>query len=47
MHSIAWVRRYHDARVFCYVSGHGPRAFGDRRFRKVLSRGIRWAAGKT
>jgi hypothetical protein len=46
MKTIAWTRRYKNARVFCYVLGHDNHAWGDPNFRTVLTRGIQWAAGK-
>ncbi len=46
MKTIAWTRRYKNARVFCYVLGHDNQAWTDSNFRTVLTRGIQWAAGK-
>ena len=46
MKSIAWTRRYRNARVFCFQSGHDHHAYANPNFRQVLSRGIRWAAGR-
>ena len=46
MRTIAWTRRFRDARVFCYQSGHDRTAFDDEGFRTVLTRGIQWAAGR-
>ena len=44
MRTIAWTRRYGNARVFCYALGHDDQAWSDPNFRHVLARGIQWAA---
>jgi uncharacterized protein len=44
MRTIAWTRRYRNARVFCFESGHDNQAWSNPGFRQVLARGIRWAA---
>ncbi|MDE2777500.1 MAG: ThuA domain-containing protein [Chloroflexota bacterium] len=46
MRSIAWTRRYKHARVFCFQSGHDHNAYENPNFRRVISRGIQWAAGR-
>ena len=46
MRSIAWTRRYKNARVFCFQSGHDHNAYENPNFRLVVSRGIQWAAGR-
>lgn len=46
MGTLGWTRTYGNARVFCYVAGHDAQAYTNASFRTVLSRGIRWAAGK-
>ena len=46
MRSIAWARRYKNARVFCFQSGHDHNAYENPNFRRVVSRGIQWAAGR-
>jgi len=46
MRSIAWTRRYKHARVFCFQSGHVHNAYENPNFRRVISRGIQWAAGR-
>jgi len=46
MRSIAWTRRYKNARVFCFQSGHDHNAYENPNFRRVISRGIQWAAGR-
>ena len=43
--NIAWVRRYRDSRVFCYASGHDDQTYSHEGFRRILLRGLRWAAG--
>ncbi len=45
MRAIAWTRRFRNARVLCYQSGHDNRVYADPGFRTVLGRGIRWCAG--
>jgi len=42
--TIAWVRTYKNARVFCFQAGHDDQAFSDPNFRTVVGRGIRWVA---
>lgn len=44
--TIAWTRRYRNAPVFCYASGHGSDTYGNRNFRTVVERGIGWLAGQ-
>lgn len=44
MKTIAWVRKYGDARVFCYESGHDNKAYTNENFLKVLHNAIRWCA---
>lgn len=44
--NIAWVRQFKNSRVFCYASGHDNCAYGDANFRKLLSQGLAWAAGR-
>ncbi len=44
MKTIAWVRNYKAARVFCCESGHDDRTWSNPNFRTVLTRGIKWAA---
>ncbi len=40
---IAWVRPYDDMRV-CYIQlGHGPEAYANPSFRKLVAQAIRWA----
>jgi len=46
MKTIAWTRKYKNARIFCYQSGHDNRAFSDPQFRTVVAQGIRWLAGR-
>lgn len=46
MRSIAWTRRYKNARVFCFQSGHDHQAYANENFRRVISRGLQWAAGR-
>ncbi len=44
IHSLAWVRVYRSARVFCLQSGHDRQAYENQNFRTVLRNGIFWAA---
>lgn len=44
--AIAWTRRYRNAKVFCYQSGHDRAAYEDPHFRAVLARGILWTCGE-
>lgn len=46
MKSIAWTRRYRNARVFCFQSGHDHHAYANPNFRLVIGRGIQWVAGR-
>jgi hypothetical protein len=46
MKTIAWTRRYRQARVFCYQAGHDNRTWVDPNFREVLRRGICWTTGR-
>ena len=40
--TVGWTRRYRQARVFCFQSGHGQVTYADPNFRAVLANGIRW-----
>jgi hypothetical protein len=44
MRTLAWTRRYRNARVLCYESGHDNQTWTNPGFRAVLTRGILWAA---
>ena len=46
MRTLAWVRAFGKARVFCLSLGHDNRAYADPNFRTVVGRGIRWLAGR-
>ena len=46
MKNVGWVRKYRNSRVFCFASGHDNEAYSNPQFREVLTRGIRWVAGK-
>jgi trehalose utilization protein len=43
--NLAWVRQYKNSRVFCYASGHDNRVYADENYRKIVYRGLHWAAG--
>lgn len=43
---LCWVRRYGEGKV-CYIqSGHGPEAYANENYRRLVSRAIRWSAGR-
>jgi type 1 glutamine amidotransferase len=44
--SIAWVHEYGKSRVFYFQLGHDSQAWKNPAYPEILSRGIRWAAGK-
>lgn len=46
MKHIAWTRPYRNSRVFCLQSGHDNATWAVLNFRKILSRGIQWCAGR-
>lgn len=42
---LAWVREYRKSRV-CFIQlGHGPQAFVDANYQRLLSQAIQWTAG--
>ena len=42
---LCWVRKYKNARV-CYIQlGHGPSAYQDENYRKLVKRAIKYSAG--
>lgn len=43
---IAWVKTYRNSRVCTIQLGHGPEAFGNPNYRKLIAQAIRWTAGK-
>lgn len=46
MKTIAWTKQYKNARVLCFQSGHDNQAYANQNFRKFISRGIKWLAGR-
>ena len=46
MKVIGWIRTYRNSRVFCFQSGHDNKTYSVPQFRDVLTRGIRWVAGR-
>lgn len=44
--TLAWTRKYRNAPVFCYASGHGTDTYADPNFRRVLAQGIHWLAAQ-
>jgi len=45
-HNVAWVTHSGSSRVFYLMFGHGPSAWKNPNYQKLLVRGIRWTAGK-
>jgi type 1 glutamine amidotransferase len=43
---LAWAHQYGKARVFGYPSGHDARVWTNESFKRLMGRGIRWAAGQ-
>jgi hypothetical protein len=46
MEAIAWIRKYRNAAVFCFQSGHDMETYSVPQFREILYRGIKWVAGR-
>jgi uncharacterized protein len=46
MRTIAWTRRYKNAKVLCYQAGHDNRTWVNPSFRQVVAQGIYWAANR-
>jgi len=45
MRTLAWTRRFGNARVFCLALGHDAQAYGNPSFRAVVGQAIAWLAG--
>lgn len=45
-HNVAWVTHFGNSRVFYLMFGHGPSAWENPSYQKILIRGIRWVAGR-
>ena len=43
---LAWTRREKKSRMVYIQPGHGPEAFGDAHYRRLIAQTIEWAAGK-
>lgn len=43
---LAWVKQYSKSRVFYFMLGHGPSAWQNPNYAKILGNGIHWAAGR-
>ena len=44
--TIGWTRQYGNSRV-CFIQlGHGPDAYENKNYRKLVSNAIKWSAGK-
>ena len=46
MNTLAWARKFREARVFCFQSGHDSQTYVNPTFRQVVLRGIQWCAGR-
>jgi type 1 glutamine amidotransferase len=44
--TLAWAHQHKKARIFCYIMGHDAENWNDPSFYTVLTRGIRWCAGR-
>lgn len=44
-HPMAWVKQYGQGRVFYTTLGHGPDTFTRAGIQRLLTQGVRWAAG--
>ncbi|MBU4398961.1 MAG: ThuA domain-containing protein, partial [Planctomycetes bacterium] len=42
---LAWVKQYGKSRVFYFMLGHGPSAWQNPNYPRILANGIRWVAG--
>ena len=45
-HNVAWVTHSGNSRVFYLMFGHGPSAWQNPNYQKLLVQGIRWTAGR-
>jgi uncharacterized protein len=43
---LAWAHMYKKSRVMYLQLGHGPSAYKNENFRKLVAQGIRWTSGK-
>ncbi len=43
---IGWARSYGSARVVFLQPGHGPGAYGNASYRRLIERSLRWVAGR-
>jgi len=43
---VCWVRHYGRARVFYIQMGHGPGAYANANYRRLVIRAIKWCAGR-
>jgi type 1 glutamine amidotransferase len=43
---LVWVRKYRNARVCYIMGGHGPSAYADENFRRIVKNAISWCAKK-
>jgi type 1 glutamine amidotransferase len=44
---IAWAKQYGNSRVFYFMLGHGPSAWTNPNYPRILANGIRWVAEKS
>ena len=43
---VAWAKQYGKSRVFYIMFGHGPSAWENPTYRRILANAVRWAAGE-
>ena len=46
MRYLAWINRYGNSEVICIQLGHGPTAYANPNFRKLLQQAIEWSAAR-
>jgi len=44
---LCWTRKYGRSKVCCIQLGHGPEAYADANYRRLVERAIRWCAGRS
>ena len=44
---LAWVKQYGQSRVFYFMLGHGPTAWTNPNYPRILANGIRWVSEKS
>jgi type 1 glutamine amidotransferase len=43
---LCWVRRYSNSNVCYFQPGHGPKAYSNKNYLRLVGRAIRWCAGE-